>query len=107
MVAISGGQTNAAIQIATTWGTAVASGAGDRFGATEYSFTPSVDVLQGRLIGSNQFMTDDFVRGNVTYTGTTTSDLGYRNGCDVNGTKLSRFPLVFKVFLQNCAGLVQ
>lgn len=82
MVAISGGLVNACAQVATVWGTAVASGAGDRFGATEFTVSPSVDILFPRLIGSAQYMVDDFTRGNVTYTASTTSDLGYRNNCD-------------------------
>lgn len=80
--ALQGAFSTAAVQVATTWGTAVAAGAGDRF-AAEISAAPSVDVLQNRNIGSGRFMAGTFVRGSTQYTVSLTADLGYRNNCDV------------------------
>jgi hypothetical protein len=82
MPALTGSFVSGAVQIASTWGTAAAAGAGDKF-AAEYSISPAVDVLTARGIGSGAYMDSNFTRGNILYTGSFTADLGFRNNCDV------------------------
>lgn len=81
MASISGAQTAMAVQVATTWGTAVASGAGDRF-AGEAQINFNSNILSSRTIGSGQFMRANFTRGAFIPTVSLTADLGYRNNCD-------------------------
>lgn len=80
-VAIAGAQTRAGIKIASSFGTAVACGAGDRLVA---EITPSfgVNVLQSRAIGSGRFMAESFTRGSILPTLSITGDVGFRNNFD-------------------------
>lgn len=81
MTSITGSQASGAVQIASTWGTAVASGSGDKF-AGEMSISANGTVLDSRTIGSGQYMRSNFTRGSYIPTASLTADLGYRNNCD-------------------------
>jgi hypothetical protein len=81
MAGKSGWQSIAAIKIASTWGTAVAAGVGDRF-AGEISPNFNVSELTSREVGSGAYMISNATRGNYIPTISVTADLGYRNGCD-------------------------
>jgi hypothetical protein len=81
MAAIQGAFATGAVRAASTWGTAVAAGAGNRF-AGEISIEAATDTLTDRSIGSGRVMNANVARGNTLYTASVTSDLGYRNGCD-------------------------
>lgn len=81
MAAKSGWQSIAGIKIASTWGTAVAAGVGDRFSG-EISPNFNVNELTAREIGSGSYMLSNATRGNYIPTISITADLGYRNGCD-------------------------
>jgi hypothetical protein len=82
MASISGSQTNAGVKVATTWGTAVAAGTGNRWvGEINPSFNTS--ELIARSIGSGAYMTANRTRGAYKPTASITGDLGYRNNCDV------------------------
>jgi hypothetical protein len=81
MASISGTNTVGAVQIATTWGTAVAAGAGDRL-AGEFNLSFNGTTLDARTVGSGQIMRSNFARGTYIPTLSYTGDLGYRNGCD-------------------------
>lgn len=80
-VAIAGAQTRAGIRIASTFGTPVACGAGDRLVA---EITPSfgVNILPSRAIGSGRFMAETFTRGSILPTISVTGDVGFRNNFD-------------------------
>jgi len=82
MASITGAQTSAAVQIATTWGTAAASGAGDKF-AGEISHSLNEQELVSRAIGSGNYMITAATRGNEKPTVNLTMDVGYRNTFDV------------------------
>lgn len=79
---ITGAQTKAGVKIATTWGTAVACGAGNSF-AGEISPSFNVSELNAREIGSGAYMLSNTTRGSVIPTVSLTADLGYRNNCDI------------------------
>ena len=81
MASISGANSSGCIQVASTWGTAVAAGTGDKF-AGEMSISANGSVLSSRTIGSGQFMRSNFTRGSYIPTASITADLGYRNNCD-------------------------
>lgn len=81
MASISGTNTVGAIKIASTWGTAVAAGAGDRL-AGEFNLAFNGTTLESRTVGSGQIMRANFARGTYIPTLSYTGDLGYRNGCD-------------------------
>ena len=81
-VSISGAQTKAGVKIASTWGTAVACGAGNSL-AGEISPSFNVSEITARQIGSGNFMLNTATRGSVIPTVSLTADLGYRNNCDV------------------------
>jgi len=82
MASISGAQTKAGVKIASTWGTAVACGAGNSF-AGEISPSFNVSEITSRQIGSGAYMLSTATRGSVIPTVSLTADLGYRNNCDV------------------------
>ncbi|TXH14218.1 MAG: hypothetical protein E6R03_09690 [Hyphomicrobiaceae bacterium] len=82
MASISGSNTSAAVQVATTWGTGVAAGSGDRFSG-EITVSANGTVLESRTIGSGAYMRSNFTRGAYIPTASLTADLGYRNNCDV------------------------
>lgn len=82
MASITGAQTKAGVKIATTWGTAVACGAGNSF-AGEISPSFNVSEITSRQIGSGAYMLSTATRGSVIPTVSLTADLGYRNNCDV------------------------
>jgi hypothetical protein len=81
MASISGSNASAAIQIATTWGTAVAAGAGDKL-TGEIAFSANGTILESRTIGSGAYMRSNFTRGAYIPTATFTGDMGFRNNCD-------------------------
>jgi hypothetical protein len=82
MPSISGAQTKAGVKVATTWGTAVACGAGNSF-AGEISPAFNASEINARQIGSGAYMLTNVTRGSVIPTVSLTADLGYRNNCDV------------------------
>lgn len=82
MASITGAQTKAGVKIASTWGTAVACGAGNSF-AGEISPSFNVSEITSRQIGSGAYMLSSATRGSVIPTVSLTADLGYRNNCDV------------------------
>jgi hypothetical protein len=82
MASITGAQTKAGVKIASTWGTAVACGAGNSF-AGEISPSFNVSELTSRQIGSGAYMLSSATRGSVIPTVSLTADLGYRNNCDI------------------------
>lgn len=82
MAVLSGAATNAILQIASTWGTAVDGGAGDKF-AGEITPNFNVEELIRRQIGSGVQMTQSAVVGNFKPTINLTMDAGYRNTMDV------------------------
>ena len=81
MAAIAGMQTNAIYQIAGTFGTATAGGAGDKLKA---EITPNfnVDTLTPRQIGSGVHMIQTATRGNYKPSLSLAMDGGYRNTMD-------------------------
>lgn len=81
MASISGSNASAAIQIATTWGTAVAAGVGDKL-IGEIAFSANGTILESRAVGSGAYMRSEFTRGAYLPTATFTGDLGFRNNCD-------------------------
>lgn len=81
MASISGTNTVGAIQVATTWGTGVAAGTGDRL-AGEFNLSYNGTTLDARTVGSGQIMRSNFARGTYIPTLSFTGDLGYRNNCD-------------------------
>lgn len=82
MASLTGAQSKAGVKIATTWGTAVACGAGNSL-AAEISPNFNVSEITARQIGSGNYMLNQATRGNVVPTVSVTADLGYRNNCDV------------------------
>jgi hypothetical protein len=82
MASLSGAQTAAAIKIASTWGTAVSVGAGNKI-AGEFTANFGVEELNARTIGSGAYWLSNATRGRVVPTISFTGDLGYRNNCDV------------------------
>lgn len=82
MASITGAQTKAGVKIASTWGTAVACGAGNSF-AGEISPSFNVSELTSRQVGSGAYMLSSATRGSVIPTVSLTADLGYRNNCDI------------------------
>jgi hypothetical protein len=81
MASISGSNTVAAVQVASTWGTAVAAGAGDRL-AAEVTISANATTLEARTIGSGQYMRSNFTRGAYIPTVSLTGELGFRNNWD-------------------------
>jgi hypothetical protein len=82
MASITGAQTKAGLKIASTWGTAVACGAGNSL-AAEISPNFNVNEITARQIGSGAYMLSSATRGNLIPTIGLTMDLGYRNNADV------------------------
>lgn len=82
MAILSGARTNAILQSAPTWGTAVQGGAGDKLRA-EISPNFNVEALQLRQIGSGVAMIEDVIRGNLKPSIGLTLDAGYRNCLDI------------------------
>lgn len=83
MATVSGSKTNAIIQIATTWGTAVDGGAGDKLTGCEITPNFNVEELLPRQIGSGRSMVTTATRGNFKPTWGLAMDAGYRNTMDV------------------------
>ncbi len=81
MAAISGAQTNAIYKIATTFGTAVSGGAGNKLKA---EITPAFnsEILKPRQVGSGASMIQSAPRGNFKPSVNLTMDAGYRNCMD-------------------------
>lgn len=82
MASKSGVNTNAIAQIASTWGTAVAGGAGDKLVA-EITHSMNETVLNARAVGSGNSMITSATRGNEKPTVNVTGDVGYRNCFDI------------------------
>lgn len=82
MASITGAQSRAGVKIASTWGTAVACGAGNSLSA---EITPNFNVseITARQIGSGNYMLNNVARGSIIPTVSLTADMGYRNNCDV------------------------
>lgn len=81
MASLSGAKTNAIYKIASTYGTAVSGGAGNKLKA---EITPNfgVDMLDPRQIGSGAIMVQTSTRGNFKPTVSLAMDAGYRNCFD-------------------------
>ncbi len=81
MASISGMQTNAIVKVASTFGTAVSGGAGNKF---KGEITPNfnVDTLTPRQIGSGVHMIQTATRGNYKPSLSLAMDGGYRNTMD-------------------------
>lgn len=77
----SGMQTNAIMKVASTWGTAVSGGAGNKLKA-EISPNFNTDMIQARQIGSGVSMVQAITRGNLKPSIGLTMDGGYRNCMD-------------------------
>lgn len=82
MASISGAASSAAVKVATTYGTAVSVGAGNKI-AAEITPNFNVEELQARMIGTGRHMTDFATIGNFKPTANLTMDAGYRNNMDV------------------------
>lgn len=82
MASITGSQANAAVKVASTWGTEVATGAGNKLVA-EISQSLNAQILNARTLGSGQQMLQNATRGGIQPTVTITMDVGYRNNFDV------------------------
>ncbi len=91
-VAVSGANTNAIAQIATTWGTAVAGGAGDKLIA-EISHSINETELVSRAIGSGNAMISAATRGNEKPTVTVTGDAQFQGA----------FPVLLSQFMGTAA----
>lgn len=78
MASKSGMAAYAIYQISSTWGTAVAGGAGDKLEA-EISPNFNVEELTGREIGSGNFLTTYTTKGNLKPTVDITADGKYRS----------------------------
>ena len=83
MAPITGNEAKLAIIKASTWGTAVAAGAGDLTRVNNYSPTESVTTLEGNQLGAGLGMKTTSERGNVTDDATVDMVLGYENKGDV------------------------
>lgn len=81
MASKSGAQSYAGLEIATTWGTAVAAGAGDKL-VCEINPSFNTNTLVARAIGSGAYMSANFTRGTYIPTWSLTGDAGYRNNMD-------------------------
>lgn len=81
MASLTGIGTNAIYKIASTWGTAVSGGAGNKLRA---EITPNFNVeeLLFRQVGSGLYMKDSATRGNLKPTIGISMDGGYRNCMD-------------------------
>jgi hypothetical protein len=81
MASITGAQTNAIMKIASTFGTAVSGGAGNKLKA---EITPNfnAELLKPRQIGSGVQMIQTATRGNFKPTWKVAMDGGYRNCFD-------------------------
>lgn len=82
MTSIAGAQISAAVKVATTYGTAVSVGAGNKI-AAEITPNFNVEELQARMIGTGRLMTDFATIGNFKPTIGLSMDAGYRNNMDV------------------------
>lgn len=82
MPALSGVRSNAIVKVATTFGTAVSGGAGNKMRA-EFSPAINSDWLSQRDIGSNVVMTQSGRKGLVSPAINLTMDAGFRNNMDV------------------------
>lgn len=82
MASISGAQTSAAVKVASTWGTAVSVGAGNKL-AAEITPNFNADELSARMIGTGRLMTDFATIGNFKPSISLAMDGGYRNQMDV------------------------
>lgn len=82
MAAISGINTSAMIKVASTFGTAVTAGTGNKIAA---EITPSFNAeeIQARSVGSGASIPSDIYRGAVKPTVSLAGDGGYRNNLDV------------------------
>lgn len=81
MASKSGANSNAIYKIATTWGTAVTGGAGNKLRA---EITPNfnVDEVIARQVGTGRIMADAAIIGNYKPTYSLAMDGGYRNCMD-------------------------
>lgn len=92
MVAQSGAQAGAIAKIATTWGTAVAGGAGNKL-AANVSITDNTETLSSIQIGSGNQMLDDVTRGAISP----------RISIQGDGTYGNVFPVLLAQFLGTAA----
>lgn len=81
MAIIAGAQANAAIQVATTWGTEVAAGAGDKLVAKITDSANEQELIANQVASGVSFATAAVI-GNTKPSGTIDMDVGYRNGAD-------------------------
>ena len=73
MAAISGDKTNAAVKVASTWGTASAASTGDKYiGLISHALNES--VLSAKAVGSGSYLPAGFTRGNEKPSLTLTGD---------------------------------
>lgn len=81
MASVSGAKSNAILKVASTWGTAVSGGAGNKLKA---EITPNFNVeeLTAKQIGSGISMAQYVTRGNIKPTISLAMDAGYRNCMD-------------------------
>ena len=81
MAGILGSNANAIYKIASTWGTAVSGGAGNKIKG-EFTPAPNVSMLKLRQMGSGVPMTQTLTRGSFKPAGKLVMDAGYRNCMD-------------------------
>jgi len=82
MASVSGSTTIHAVQVATTWGTPVAVGAGDKFSG-ELTYAANETEIVSREIGSGNEMITSATRGNTNPTVSIQMDAGYDNNFDI------------------------
>jgi len=81
MASVSGSTTVAAVKVATTWGTSVAAGAGNRF-TGEITYAANATELVSREIGSGNEMVTQATKAVIKPTVSITMDAGYENNFD-------------------------
>lgn len=81
MASISGSSTVAAVKVASTWGTSVAVGSGNKFPG-EITYQANVTELVSREIGSGNEMVTGATKGLIKPTVNITMDCGYENNFD-------------------------
>ncbi len=82
MGSVSGSNTVTGVKVSSTWGTAVAVGAGNRLPA-EISFSDNVTEIVSREIGTGNAMASIFTRGQIQPSVSLTMDVGFDNNFDV------------------------
>lgn len=83
MAAITGAETKIGLVKASTWGTAVAVGAGDLIQLNSLSPAGDNETFSTNNIGSGLGMETDVVSGNEVYSASLDMQVGYENGADL------------------------